>query len=139
MFVNPVHFPRRWPFHNNTVKQATATLRGQFLAHLTERPCELLPSLGSVVSKLFTFESSPVKPPGQMNQNLVGSICGRSSIKIAHVVRSINKHGCRAILVNDRSISKKSTTKPLRQMNQHLVRSTYGRSSIKIAHFVLIS
>jgi hypothetical protein len=89
---------------------------------------------------LFQFHFIPFrKPPGQMNQNLVGSICGRSSIKIAHVVQSINKHDCRAILVNDRSISKKSTTKPLRPMNQHLVISTYGRSSIKIAHFVLIS
>jgi hypothetical protein len=31
-------------------------------------------------------KSSPLKPPGQMNQNLVGSIIGRSSIKIAHLV-----------------------------------------------------
>jgi hypothetical protein len=31
-------------------------------------------------------QSSPLKPPGQMNQDLVGSIIGRSSIKIAHLV-----------------------------------------------------
>ena len=32
------------------------------------------------------FKSSPLKPLGQMNQNLVGSIYGRSSIKSAHFV-----------------------------------------------------
>ena len=32
------------------------------------------------------FKSSPLKPLGQMNQNLVGNIYGRSSIKIAHFV-----------------------------------------------------
>jgi hypothetical protein len=31
-------------------------------------------------------KSSPVKPLGQMNRNVVGSIHGRSSIKIAHFV-----------------------------------------------------
>jgi hypothetical protein len=31
-------------------------------------------------------KSSPLKPPGKMNQNLVGSILGMSSIKIAHLV-----------------------------------------------------
>jgi hypothetical protein len=31
-------------------------------------------------------KSSPLKPIGQMNQNLVWSIYGRSSIKIAHFV-----------------------------------------------------
>jgi hypothetical protein len=33
-----------------------------------------------------TDNSSPLKPLSQMNQNLVGSILGRSSIKIAHLV-----------------------------------------------------
>jgi hypothetical protein len=32
------------------------------------------------------FKSSPLKPLGQMNRNLVGTIYGRSSIKIAHFV-----------------------------------------------------
>ena len=32
------------------------------------------------------LKSSPPKPLGQMNRNLVGSIYGRSSIKIAHVI-----------------------------------------------------
>jgi hypothetical protein len=31
-------------------------------------------------------KSSSLKPPGQMNQNLVGSILGRSSINIFHLV-----------------------------------------------------
>jgi hypothetical protein len=32
------------------------------------------------------FKSSSLKPLGQMNQNLVGSIYGRSSMKIVHFV-----------------------------------------------------
>jgi hypothetical protein len=32
------------------------------------------------------FKSSPLKPHGQMNRNLVGSIYGRSSIKVAHFI-----------------------------------------------------
>jgi hypothetical protein len=32
------------------------------------------------------FKSSPPKPLGQMNRNLVGSIYGRSSIQIAHFI-----------------------------------------------------
>jgi hypothetical protein len=31
-------------------------------------------------------KSSPPRPLGQMNRNLVGSIYGRSSIKIAHFI-----------------------------------------------------
>ena len=38
-------------------------------------------------------KSSPLKPHSQMNRNLVGSFSGRSSIKIAHFVWSINKNG----------------------------------------------
>ena len=37
--------------------------------------------------------SSPLKPLGQMIGNLVGSIYGRSSIKLLIPSRSINKHG----------------------------------------------
>ena len=39
------------------------------------------------------YKSSPLKPLGQMNRNVVGGIYGRSSIKIAISSRSINKHG----------------------------------------------
>jgi hypothetical protein len=39
------------------------------------------------------LKSCPPRLLGQMNWNLVGNICGRSSIKIAHFVRSVNKYG----------------------------------------------
>ena len=86
------------------------------------------------------FKSSPLKPLSQMNQNLVGSIYGRSSIKIAHFVPiHLQTWPPQAILVSDWLISKKSSPmKPLGQMNQNLVGSIYGRSSVKIPHFVLI-
>jgi hypothetical protein len=32
------------------------------------------------------FKSSPLKSLGQINRNLVGSIYGRSSVKVAHFV-----------------------------------------------------
>jgi hypothetical protein len=38
------------------------------------------------VNWLISKKSSPLKPLGQMNQNLVGRILGRSSIKIAYLV-----------------------------------------------------
>jgi hypothetical protein len=31
-------------------------------------------------------KSSPLKPLGQMNRSMIGSIYGRSSVKIAHIV-----------------------------------------------------
>jgi hypothetical protein len=34
---------------------------------------------------LISKKSSSLKPLGQMNRNLIGSILGRSSIKIAHL------------------------------------------------------
>jgi hypothetical protein len=83
-------------------------------------------------------KSSPLKPLGQMNRNLVGSIYGRSSIKDAHFVPNhLQTWPPQAILVSDWLISKKSSPlKPLGQMNRNLVGSIYGRSSIKDAHFV---
>ena len=39
------------------------------------------------------LNSFPLKPFGQMNQNLVGSIYGRSYIKLFILFRSVNKHG----------------------------------------------
>jgi hypothetical protein len=74
-----------------------------------------------------------------MNRNLVGSIYGRSFIKIAHFVAiHYQTWPTQAILVSDWLISKKSSLKPLDQINRNLVGSIYGRSSIKIAHFVAI-
>jgi hypothetical protein len=113
--------------------------------------------LASVVSKLFTFESSPVKPPGQMNQNLVGSICGRSSIKIANKLSNLNRGpsigASYQVLVH---LAKRFRSRFFRNwpiINKNCsaamfvngsndmsnLYSTYGRSSIEIAHFVLIS
>jgi hypothetical protein len=43
---------------------------------------------------LFSKKSSPLKPLGQMNQNLVGSILGRSSLKIAHSRMACGGHVC---------------------------------------------
>ena len=75
-----------------------------------------------------------------MIRNLVGSIYGRSSAKIAHFVPiRLQTWPPQTILVSDWLISKKSSPlKPLCQMNRNLVGCIYGRSSIKIAHFVLI-
>ena len=69
-----------------------------------------------------------------MNRNLVGSILGRSSIKIAHLVPiRLQTWPPQTILVSDWLISKKSShLKPLCQMNRNLVGSIYGRSSIKL-------
>jgi hypothetical protein len=54
------------------------------------------------------FKSSSLKPLGQMNRNLVGSIYGMSSIKIAHFVSiRLQTWLPQAILVSDWLISKK--------------------------------
>ena len=70
-----------------------------------------------------------------MNRNLVGSIYGRSSIKIAHFVPICQQTWPpQAIIVSNLLISKKSSPlKPLGQMNQHLVGIAYGRFCIKFA------
>jgi hypothetical protein len=85
-------------------------------------------------------KSSLLKPLGQMNQNLVGSIYDRFSIKSAHfVLISEQTWPPQAILVSDWLISKKSSPlKLLGQMNRNLVGSIFGRFSIKIAHLVPI-
>jgi hypothetical protein len=67
---------------------------------------------------LISKKSSPLKPPGQMNQNLVGSILGKFSINIANLVPIREQiWPPQAILVFDWLISKKSSLKPLSQMN----------------------
>jgi hypothetical protein len=74
-----------------------------------------------------------------MNRNLVGSIYGMSSIKIAHFVPiRYQTWPSQAILVSDWLISKKSPLKTLGQMNRNLVGSILERFSIKIAHLVPI-
>jgi hypothetical protein len=60
-----------------------------------------------VISK----KSSPQKPLGQMDRNLVGSIIGRSFIKIANLVPiCLQTWPPKAILVFDWLISKKSSS-----------------------------
>jgi hypothetical protein len=108
----------------------------------------------------FLEESSPLKPPGQMNRNLVESILGRSSIKIANLVpiQAIFTRGPaiddsyqvsvhlakqfqrRFFLEIDQSETRivcgrhvKSPLKPNSQMNRNLEGSTYGRFRIKFA------
>jgi hypothetical protein len=59
--------------------------------------------IGQFIKNIF-----PLKPLGQMNRNLVGSILGRSSIKIAHFVAIRYQTWLpQAILVSDWSIPKK--------------------------------
>jgi hypothetical protein len=89
---------------------------------------------------LISKKSSPLKTLGQMNRNLVGSILGRSSLKIPNLVPIRQQTWpTQAILVSDWLISKKSSSlKPLCQMNQNLVESIHGRSSIKNVHLVPI-
>ena len=81
------------------------------------------------------LKSSPLKPLGQMNWNLVGSIYGMSSIKIANFVPiGLQTWLPQAILISDWLISKKSSPlKPHGQMNRNLVGNILGRSSIKFA------
>jgi hypothetical protein len=60
-------------------------------------------------------KNSPLKPLGQMNRNLEGSILGWSSIKIAHLILiRLQTWSPQTILVSDWLISKKSSPlKPL--------------------------
>ena len=86
---------------------------------------------------LISKKSSPLKPLCQMNQNLVGIIYGRSSVKNAHfVLIRLQTWPPQTILVSDWLISKKSSPlKPLCQMNRNLVGCIYGRSSYKDCSF----
>jgi hypothetical protein len=70
-----------------------------------------LPPQAILVSDWPIFlKSSPLKPLGQMNRNLVGKIYGRSSIKITHFVPiGLQTWSPQVILVSDWLISKKSS------------------------------
>ena len=108
----------------------------------------------------YFLKSSPLKPLSQMNRNLVGSIYGRSSIKMLISSRSINKHGRHRQFMlmivyflkkniclcgkGDNSnlnidtmnwITDKYASKTLSQMNWNLVGSIYGRPSYKDCSF----
>jgi hypothetical protein len=57
----------------------------QVSVHLT-KACQRRTQAILVSDWLISNKRSPLKPLGQMNQNLVGSIYGRSSIKIANFI-----------------------------------------------------
>jgi hypothetical protein len=80
------------------------------------------------------FKSPPLKLLGQINRNLVGSIYGMSSMKIAHFLPiGLQTWPPQAIIVSDWLISKKSSLKLPSQLNRSLVGSIcmYGRFCIK--------
>jgi hypothetical protein len=57
------------------------------IAHFVPIRLQTWPPQAILVSDwLISKKSSPLKLLGQMDRNLVGSILGRSSIKIAHLV-----------------------------------------------------
>jgi hypothetical protein len=92
---------------------------------------------------LISKESS-LKPLGQMNRNLIGSIIGRSSIEIAHLVpmfRFIWQSGCRGedfLEINQSETRLFFGGHVCYQINRNLVGIIFERSSIKTAHLVPI-
>ena len=99
------------------------------------------PPRAILVSDWLIFQkSSPLKPLGQMEPNLAGSIYVRSSIKFPYFV-PIGQQTWPpwAILVSDLLIFQKSSPlKPHGQMDPNYTGSIYGRSFTKFPHFVLI-
>jgi hypothetical protein len=64
----------------------------KFLFFYADRKSKMAATTGHSINTILfsdwsiSKKTSPLKPHGQMNRNLVGSIYGRSSIKIAHSV-----------------------------------------------------
>jgi hypothetical protein len=56
------------------------------IAHLILIRQQTWPPQAILVSDFQTIFSSEIKPLCQMNRNLIGSIYGRSSLKIAHFI-----------------------------------------------------
>jgi hypothetical protein len=62
------------------------------IAHLVPIHLQIwLPQAILVSDWLISKKSSPLKPLGQMNRNLVGSILGKSFIKIANLVQQLQR------------------------------------------------
>jgi hypothetical protein len=86
------------------------------------------------------WKSSPLKPLGKMNRNLVGSIYGRSSIKIAHFVPIRSQTWPSQVIIFFWLVDLKKIffSETPGQMNQNLVGNILGRSSMNISYFVSI-
>ena len=104
------------------------------MAHFIQIPLQTWPLQAILVSDWSIYKKSSLKPHGQMKRNLVGSIYGRSSIKIAHFVPIRHKHGCHRqfLFLIGQFLKKSLLLKPFEQININLVGSIYGRSSIKM-------
>ena len=104
-------------------------------AHFVMIHYQTWPPQAILVSDWSFFLISSSETAWPLNQNLVGSIYGMSSITIAHFVPiSYQTWPPQAILVSDSSISKKNLLLKLpSQMNRNLVGSIYmyGRFCIK--------
>jgi hypothetical protein len=104
-------------------------------AHLVLIRLQTWPPQAILISDWLISKKSSLKPLGQMDRNLVGSIIGRPFITSAHLVLiRLQTWPRQAILISDWLISKKSSLKPLCQMNRNMVGSTLGRSITKIPH-----
>jgi hypothetical protein len=81
------------------------------IAHFVPIRYQTWPPQAILVSDwLISKKNSPLEPLGQMNRNLEGSILGRSSIKIAHLVPiRLQTWPPQTILISDWLISKKSS------------------------------
>jgi hypothetical protein len=106
-----------------------------------------LPNMAATGNSCFWladfFKSSPLKPHGEMNRKLVGSIYEMSSDCSFHPDRLANMATTETwwessmecplwrLLISSRSVSKHG-------YHRNLVGSIYGMSSMKIAHFVPI-